>query len=123
MSSAPGEEVFAPARRQPSGNGRTGRTALILTLGGIPAAGGTPTAASADPRVSGRLTSLYRKDLRHPRDGRLTQLHSSAVCSSSQCTINIENYPAVPPGGPNCCDDPDVGSALDCLDEDRRSPP
>jgi hypothetical protein len=111
----PGIQVFRPQRGDaPAGAPGPTAAALTTVLSRIPAAGGTPTAltlSSLLPTLRGLAGKTY---VVLATDGG-PNCNANAICTTSQCTYNIENDPGCPPGGPNCCTDPSIGADA-CLD-------
>lgn len=114
---APGVQIFAPARGDaPAGTAGPTDLALLERLGTIAADGGTPTAATLQVLAPSIEAIAGAKYVILATDGG-PNCDASASCTSATCTYNIEDQPGCPPGGtPNCCDDPDYGGALSCLD-------
>ncbi len=115
---APGLEVFAPARGD-SPAGLTGpiETNFFSSFSSIPAAGGTPTAATLKalfPRITSLGGAVY---VILATDGG-PNCNAAAECGAGTCTINIEEtYAGCTVDGPtNCCADAGPGSPYDCLD-------
>jgi hypothetical protein len=113
----PGREIFAPRRgdapaetRGPTVNG------LVLALGAIPAAGGTPTASSLAGLLS-RLQSLPGKTYVILATDGGPNCNEAANCAVTECTANIDNSQGCPTGGtPNCCSSAGVAGPTACLD-------
>jgi len=101
----PGVEVFAPRQGDPQVAGALGptATALVTTLGGIPANGGTPTAATFTS-IAPHLRSLSGKTyVIFATDGG-PNCNPDATCDADQCQPNMETIAGCPAGGPpNCC--------------------
>jgi hypothetical protein len=115
---SPGIEVFPPMRGDaPAGHVGPVETAFLTQLDGIPANGGTPTAATLAklaPALEARAGKTY---VILATDGG-PNCNASAACGADMCEINIESSPSspCPPGGYNCCADPMYGTSLSCLD-------
>jgi hypothetical protein len=96
----------------------TGATALafLTALGPIGAAGGTPTAATLRALAPELAMLPGQTYVILATDGG-PNCNGAAACSVDQCQPNIEGAPGCPAGGPtNCCNDPQYGGALSCLD-------
>jgi hypothetical protein len=111
----PGIQVFAPVPGDaPAGTpGPTG-AALTTTLSRIPALGGTPTALTLSALLPNLESFSGKTYVVLATDGG-PNCNASAMCTAEQCTYNIEDTPGCPPGGSNCCVDPNVGAQA-CLD-------
>jgi hypothetical protein len=113
----PGNEVYALRRGDsPAGTVGPATAAMLKTLRNIPAAGGTPTAATFSGLehhlfdIGGKIYVILATDGGPNCDG-------SAQCSAAMCTYNIEEQMGCPSGGPlNCCDPKNGGTWLACFD-------
>jgi hypothetical protein len=118
-----GGEVYAPRRGDaPAGWQGPATTSMLNTLRFIPAAGGTPTAATL-AALHDRILSLPGKTFVVLATDGGPNCDASARCSAAECTWNIEGDPVIPTGcstnGPNCCDpqvSADPTAWLACLD-------
>jgi hypothetical protein len=114
---APGNQVFSVRRGDsPAGTPGPATDAMLATLRTIPAAGGTPTAATLNALqqplfdLGGKIYVILATDGGPNCD-------AAARCSASMCTYNIEGANGCVPSGPNCCDPANQGTWLACLDE------
>jgi hypothetical protein len=110
----PGGPVLGDA---PAGTLGTTDLAMLETLSRIAASGGTPTAATLTglaptiEAISGKVYVILATDGGPNCD-------IAANCTAASCTLNLDNAPQCPTGGPpNCCD-PSTGEGdnLSCLD-------
>ena len=115
---APGIEVF-PLRRGDSPAGTAGPTAsaFITELGSLTANGGTPTAATLEA-LAPTLAKLPGKTYVILATDGGPNCDATASCGVSDCELNIESAESTctPDTTHNCCDDPNYGSSLSCLD-------
>jgi hypothetical protein len=98
--------------------GTYGPTIRAMALGlGIPASGGTPTAATFVSLQSTLIALPGRTFVILATDG-APNCDANAGCAADQCQVNIESAdPNCPPGGPpNCCDAQHYGP-LSCNDD------
>jgi hypothetical protein len=118
---APGRQVFPGTSGAPvQGDGVFGSAgpvdrALISTLDGIPAAGGTPTAASLGAVLARAKTFGGKAYVVLATDGG-PNCDEDAACTAAACTLNIESTNGCTPGGENCCLPVNAGTNLACLD-------
>ncbi len=113
-----GVEVM-PTRRGDAPAGKRGTTDAILvtTLSRIPAAGGTPTAATLASLVP-KLAALPGQTYVVLATDGGPNCNAFAACDATTCTYNIDDVTDCPPGGPpNCCTDPGTGPEA-CLDSE-----
>jgi hypothetical protein len=111
-----GVEVFSPTRgNSPAGKAGATEAVLITVLSRIPAAGGTPTAATLVSLLP-RLASLPGKTYVILATDGGPNCDEAASCAADMCTSNIDNVGGCPPGGPpNCCTG-DATASVACLD-------
>jgi hypothetical protein len=112
----PGNEVYGMRRGDsPAGTIGPATLAMLKTLRSIPAAGGTPTAAT----LAGLTQHLYgiggKIYVILATDGG-PNCDPSTQCPTSSCTYNIEQQMGCPSNGANCCDPKNGGTWLACLD-------
>lgn len=111
-SCSPGLEVFAPRRGDaPAGTFGPTEAALFSLLDRIPAAGGTPTAATLS-RLLPTLTSLPGKTYVVLATDGGPNCNPVAMCAADMCTQNIDSAGTCTPLGRACCTDSNY-----CLDE------
>lgn len=111
-----GVQVVAPRLGdRPAGRAGATQAILIQTLSAIPAAGGTPTAATLAALTPLLEANPGRTYVVLATDGG-PNCDSFASCDVDSCTSNIDNATDCPTGGPtNCCTQPDIGPEA-CLD-------
>jgi hypothetical protein len=111
---SPGVEVF-PTQRGNAPAGKAGRVVdqLGAVLAQIPAAGGTPTAATLRSILPDLLSLPGKTYVILATDGG-PNCNASASCGVDTCTFNIDD-PTCSPQGLDCCTDPGSG-AEGCLD-------
>jgi hypothetical protein len=113
---SPGVQVFRPQRGDaPAGTPGPTEAALITVLSRIPAAGGTPTAATLSSLLL-NLKSLPGKTFVVLATDGGPNCNANANCAADQCTLNIDNTTNCSPMGANCCADPSPDSRRGCLD-------
>lgn len=114
----PGREVMG-IRRGDSPTGVVGPTVRAL-LGATAMAphGGTPTADTLFGLVMRLRESLGRTAIILATDGG-PNCNPNAACDVTRCMLNMENVIDCPPEGPNCCENPERGGPLQCLDDSR----
>jgi hypothetical protein len=115
-SCSTGVQVLAPRLGdRPAGRAGATQAALVNTLAAIPAAGGTPTAATLAALLPLLEANPGRTYVVLATDGG-PNCNSFATCDVDSCTSNIDNDTDCPTGGPpNCCTQPDIGPGA-CLD-------
>jgi hypothetical protein len=100
---APGVQVFPPHRGDaPAGTPGPTADTLATVLHKIPAAGGTPTATTLSALLA-RLTGLSGKTFVILATDGGPNCNSNAMCTTAECTNNIDNTTGCPPDGQNCC--------------------
>lgn len=103
---------------RPAGSRGATWHALQQVLAASDPEGGTPLSATLE--VVGEAIASRNDDGRHvvvlTTDG-APNCNEAAGCDASRCVPNIEGVEGCPVGGPpNCCD-PEIGTALNCLDD------
>jgi hypothetical protein len=111
-----GVQVFRPKRGDaPAGTPGPTEATFITVLSRIPAAGGTPTAATLSSLLPS-LKSLPGKTFVVLATDGGPNCNAGANCGADQCTLNIDNTTNCAPNGANCCMDPSPDSRRGCLD-------